>query len=240
MTMMTTKTETILRSASHLRGYGLAAKDGSIGRIDDTYFDDQHWCLRYFVADTGNWLNKRLVLIAPVACGHPDWDKKSIPVDLSRDQVANSPEADLAKPVSKRYEVDLHAYYGWPLPWPTESDQPEDAGPLGNSHLRSTREVTSYAIKATDGEIGHVEDFIVEDRTWIIRYMVIDTRNWLPGRKVLVAPTWIASVDWPEGQVTVDLTRDAIRNGPRFDPAEPVNRAYESQLYDYYGRPRYW
>ena len=58
-------------------------------------------------------------------------------------------------------------------------------------HLRSANKVTGYRIGATDGDIGHVEDFIIDDETWEIRYMVVDTQNWWPGKKVLVAPQWI-------------------------------------------------
>jgi hypothetical protein len=107
-------------------------------------------------------------------------------------------------------------------------------------HLRSTREVIGYHIQARDGEIGHVEDFIADDQTWAIQYMVVDTRNWLPGRKVLIAPAWIEKVDWLERLVHVDLLRETIQNSPEFDPSAPVNRAYEVRLYDYYGRPKYW
>ena len=86
-----------------------------------------------------------------------------------------------------------------------------------------------------------MEDFIVEDHNWTIRYMIIDTRNWLPGgRKVLVSPTWIGSVDWLENKVKVDLTVEQIKQAPEYDPAAPVNRAYEVKLYDFYGRPKYW
>jgi hypothetical protein len=85
-----------------------------------------------------------------------------------------------------------------------------------------------------------VEDFIIDDATWTIRYIVIDTRNWLPGKKVLVHPDWIDSVSWPEARVKIDLTAEQVRNSPEYDPSAPVNREYEMLLYDYYGRPKYW
>jgi hypothetical protein len=111
----------------------------------------------------------------------------------------------------------------------------------GDPHLRSAKEVTGYRIHANDGEIGHVEDFIVDDQTWTLRYMIIDTSNWLPGsRKVLVSPTWIDSVDWLENKVDMDLTVDQIKQGPEYDPSEPINRTHEVRLYDFYGRPKYW
>jgi hypothetical protein len=108
------------------------------------------------------------------------------------------------------------------------------------TNLRSTEEVLGYDIQATDDAVGHVEDFIFDDETWIIRYIVVDTRNWLPGGKVLVSPEWIKSINWAKRTVSVDLNRHTIKNSPEFDPSQPVNRKYEIQLYDYYGRPVYW
>lgn len=110
----------------------------------------------------------------------------------------------------------------------------------GDSRLRSTREVEGYHIEASDGAIGHVQEFIVDDEEWIIRYVVIDTRNWLPGKKVLIAPEWIENIDWPSGKVQVARDRKTIKDSPEFDPARTVNREYETRLYDYYGRPKYW
>lgn len=110
----------------------------------------------------------------------------------------------------------------------------------GDPHLRSTKEVIGYYIEARDGDIGHVEDFIIDVESWAIRYMVVDTVNWWPGKKVVVAPQWIARVSWAESNVYVDLTRESIKNAPEYDPSAIVNREYENKLYDYYGRPKYW
>ena len=110
---------------------------------------------------------------------------------------------------------------------------------LSGSSLRSAREVTGYGIDASDGSIGHVEDLVAEEGTWAVRWLVVDTRNWLPGgRKVLVSPRWIAGIRWNENSVRVDLDRDSIKDSPVYDPTMPINRAYEERLYDYYGRPR--
>ena len=97
-----------------------------------------------------------------------------------------------------------------------------------------------YAIRAKDGDIGHVEDLIAGEGSWVIRYVAVDTCNWLPGRKVLIAPLWISDIEWSENKVTVDLTREQIEKSPEYDPAQPVNRSYEERLFDYYGRPKYW
>lgn len=108
------------------------------------------------------------------------------------------------------------------------------------AYLRSCKEVLGYHIQASDGEIGHVEDFICDDETWVMRYAVVDTRNWLPGKKVLLATWWINQVNWDSKKVAVDLSKDTIKNSPEYDPSAPVNRQYEEIFFDYYGRPKYW
>jgi hypothetical protein len=110
----------------------------------------------------------------------------------------------------------------------------------GDPHLRSAEAVSGYYVHASDGDVGHVEDFVIDDRDWAIRYMVVDTRNWLPGKKVLVAPEWIGEISWSNSTVQVSLSRRQIENSPEYDPSRPLERPYETSLYDYYGRPRYW
>lgn len=247
----------MLRSANILRGYALRARDGDIGKVDDFLFDDHSWAVRYLVVDTGNWLTGRKVLVLPAALDVPDWKTEVLTVKVTKQQIEDSPPLAADKPVSRQKEAELYRYYGWPIYWglgttsfysateqarlaeaTAEAEEKEMASKDPN--LRSMKEVVGYHIRATDGEIGHVEDFIVDDENWIIRYMVVDTRNWLPGRHVLVAPTWIENVAWDMRQVSVDLKRETIQHSPEFDPSLPVNREYEIRLYDYYGRPQYW
>jgi len=235
----------MLRSIKELRGYTIRATDGDVGKVRTFYFDDRFWTVRYLVADTGNWLVDRLVLLSPLALGEPDWDGKVFPVTLTTEQVENSPHISMDEPVSRQMEEELHNYYGWapywnPAAYASAPPMREEERRKGDPHLRSTREITGYHIQATDGQIGHVEDFVVEDGVWIIRYIVADTKNWLPGRKALVSPLWTREIDWAGRQVHVDLTQEEIRQSPEFDPSTPVNREYEVRLYDYYGRPRYW
>jgi hypothetical protein len=216
-----------------------------VGKVREFYFDDRFWIVRYLVADTGNWLVDRLVLLSPVSLGDPDWDEQVFPVTLTREQVEGSPRINTDEPVSRQMETELHGYYGWAPYWnaaayiaaplPRNADQRE-----GDPHLRSTREVIGYRIQATDGGIGHVDDFIVEDDIWTIRYLVIGTGNWLPGKRVLVSPGWTREVNWAGRRVSLDLFKGVIQDSPEFDPSAPVNREYEVRLYDYYGRPHYW
>ena len=248
----------MLRSAKELRDYVLSAKDGHIGRSRDFLFDDSAWTIRYMVADTGKWLPKRKVLLSPISLGEPDWRSQLFPVNLTRNELERSPELNSDAPVSKEYERDWHEHFNWAPYWHGGGIWGAGAVPQALSkpstgktatmekietpahNLRSMHEVTGYHIEASDGEIGHVEDFIIDDMTWTVRYVVVDTKNWLPGKKVLVAPSWAREIDWADRKVYVDVSRDRIKESPEFDPGEPVNREYETKLYDYYGRPAYW
>jgi len=234
----------------------LDALDGEIGRCKDFLFDDRNWIVRYMVADTGKWLSGRRVLISPISLGRPDWRSGRLSVKLSREKIEGSPPLETERPVSREYEIRWFDYFGWPYYWlgpgawgaaPNPSDlyeqqqeaEPESIDPEEN-HLRSTSEVIGYSIDAKDGEIGHVEDFLVDEETWTLRYLVVDTRNWLPGRKVLVATDWAGDIDWHEKKVHVALDRGQIKDSPEYDPSVPPDREFEAALHNYYGFPPYW
>ncbi len=94
--------------------------------------------------------------------------------------------------------------------------------------------------QATDGQIGHVEDFIIDDETWAIRYLIIDTQNWLPGKKVLLSPRWIESVSWDESKVFVSISRKAVEQSPEYTEESLLTREYETGLHKHYNRQGYW
>lgn len=238
-----------------LKGFTLGAQDGDIGKTKDAYFDDAAWGLRYLVVDTGKWLPKRKVLIAPAALDGVQLGDRRIAVSLTREQIENSPSIAADQPVSRQHEVDLLQYYGWApywgggfvgafpaaLPTALDADESEDAEDEDHDpHLRSAEEVRGYHLEASDGSLGHVDDFILGTDDWVIRYLVIDTRNWLPGRKVLVAVPWVARVDWHAHRVGCDLGRAQIESGPAYDPGTPISRPYEQRLYAHFGRTGYW
>jgi hypothetical protein len=249
----------MLRRCHALLGYQLGATDGEIGTARDFYFDDATWAVRYLVADTGYWLTGRLVLISPHALKAPDDESKTLPVSLTRNQIEESPPITADQPVSRQYEREYYRYYGWPVYWAgpalwgpgphpiyyapvreKEESIPEAATEEGDPHLRSMQEVTDYQIEALDGAIGHANDFIIDDRNWAVRYLVVDTRNWLPGKKVLIAPQWVEKVNWDRSSISVDLAQETIRNAPEFDESSPISRAYESALHEHYSREGYW
>jgi len=245
----------------HVKDFSIHAVDGKIGSVADIYFDDETWAIRYLVVDTGGWLGGRQVLISPISVVQTDWAAKQLNVSLTKLQVENSPNLDTHQPVSRQHEAAFLGYYGYPYYWggpylwgpafyPAGLASPisASAGAIANqvqresqdSHLRSTEAVAGYDIEATDGEIGHVDGFIVDDEDWAIRYMEVATRNWLPGKKVLVSPAWIERVSWAESKVYVGLSREAIKDGPEYIESRPITREYENRLYFHYGRPPYW
>lgn len=257
----------MLRDMKKMQGFTIQATDGEIGKVHDFYFEDQTGMVRYLVVDTGGWLSEQLVLIAPEAIGQPDRTQKKLPVNLTKVQIENSPTIGIDQPVSRQMETHLRDYYGWDPYWqmtlannPWQSmgaPAPDREGQLGqqalsqegvavptleaqDSHLRSSEEVIGYHIQAEDGEIGHVETFLVDEEDWRIRYLVVDTRNWLPGNKVLVAPEWMDHIDWAERKVHVNLTRQQIKSSPTYEDTKPVSREYEKEIYKHYGYRGYW
>lgn len=223
------------RSLNELIGFSIAASDGEVGTVDDFYFDDHYWTVRYLVVRTGNWLVGRRVLLSTVALDPPNWMENSLPVRLTREKVRNSPEVDLEKPVSRQKEIDLHQYYGWSPYWDgfgtpqgslaylrAAAEKEERERRLSDPHLRSAREVTHYAVQARDETAGALEDLIFDDQTWAIQYLVVDIGNWLAGRQVLLTPQWVKDIAWELGRVKVDLSRETIENSPEYDPETPV------------------
>jgi len=249
----------MLRSLKSILSYRISAKDGEVGKIKDFLFDDESWMIRYLEVDIGAWLVGRRVLLSPHVLGQPDWRQAVVPVDLTKGQVESSPEIDTEQPVSRQREIALHQHYGWPYYWvaggvwpvpmtPPQAPVPDFEivhepldGERGDPHLQSMHDVLGYHIHATDGSIGHLDDIITDTDAWGIRYLVVDTHNWVPGKKVLLSPQWLVGpIVWQDSVVEVSMTREEIRNSPEYEPSAPVNLKYESRLYDYYGRPGYW
>ena len=224
-------------------GYRIQATDGDLGKVNDFFFDDETWTIRYMVAETGSWLLERKVLVSLFALGKPQWESKAFLVNLTTAQIRNSPDIDTKRPVNRQHEIQLHEYYQWPYYWPGVSGgtfgitpQPLFDTPLlqepsvsdrhDNPHLRSIRQVVDYHIHATDGEIGHVEDFIVDDKNWALHHLVVDIGNWLPGRKVLISPKKIKSVNWADSSVYLNISRESVKNSPEFEPSRVIHRDF--------------
>jgi hypothetical protein len=253
----------MLRSISSLKGLTVNAIDGEIGSVYDVYFDAVRWTVRYFVVDTGTWLSGRRVLVSPMSLRSPEVVGDRLDVGLSRTQVEQSPSWDTDKPVSRQHEVAHARHYDYPYYWvgparwglgwdpvvgmaaeprpsPVEEEMLARERENADPNLHGARDVIGSYVEAADDDVGHVDDLLVDERTWAIRYIVVDTQNWLPGRKVLIAPTWIKTVSWEDSKVHVDLRRAEVEAAPEYDPTVPMERAHETRLYEHYRRPKYW
>ncbi|OQW32302.1 MAG: hypothetical protein A4E19_19950 [Nitrospira sp. SG-bin1] len=239
-----------VRDIAKLTLYG---HDGPVGTAQELYFDDQHWTVRYLVVRTGGWLLGRDVLIAPIAIEGIDDTDASMRIGLNNKQIEQAPSIESTRPISRRYEEAYYKHFRWapywqpdttvwgsPIPYSDTSamdhDEPLRTDSPEQSHLRSSSEVTGYGIHAKDGEIGHLEDLVVDDEDWIVRYVEVDTGNWLPGKKVLVQSGRIQQIDWPSRSVTMSLTRHAIESAPAYDPSKLITPDYEVRLFKHYGR----
>jgi len=243
----------MLHSAKKLDGMKVVAVDGEVGKVIDVYFDDEKWVIRHLVVDAGGWLTGRKVLLSPISVSGADWSGGLLRVELSREQIQNSPGLDTQKPVSRQHESDLYEHYGYPDYWsgpylwgyailptllenrPMEDperrarrDRMEREG--NDIHLRSYREVVGYHIHAQDHTIGHLEDLLIDQGDWSIRLAVIDPRNWWPGKHVLLSTEYIQRVSWEDKEVYVKLTRGQIESSPEYD-AQMAALAGGSGLY---------
>ena len=216
----------MLTNTTHLKNFAIRALDGELGTVDEFYFDDETWGIRYLtVNNTGGWLTGKTVLISPISIIRTDWQARQLDVSLTKKQVENSPDIDTHKPVSRQHEAIYLGYYGYnsywggpyiwgpslapgnlAVPYSTQATADRLHQQSADSHLRSSNAVTGYHIDASDGEIGHVNGFVMDDEAWAIRYIEVATRNWWPGKKVLVSPTWIERVSWADSRVYVALS----------------------------------
>jgi hypothetical protein len=117
-----------------------------------------------------------------------------------------------------------------------QAERREDVDP----HLRSAKAIMDYHIEATDGGIGHVRDLLLDEGTWAIRYLIVNTSAWWFGHQVLIAPQWIQDMSWLNTTMSVKLTRQAVKDSPAYDPATPLSRDYEVNLYRHHRRSGYW
>ncbi len=253
----------MLRNASAVSGYAIIASDGHLGTVSDFLFDDTTWLIRWLVVETGNWLSGRKVLLPAFALGHLNLERREFSVRLTRQQVKDSPDIDTERPVSRQMETGIYDYYGWspywasgadmggwgygygygggavaPFPSPGSSRREVNIVAARRSdddpHLRSTEAISGYHIHAKDGEIGHVEDVLIEEADWSIHYLIVDTKNWWPGKKVLVSPRSVREIDWADNLVNIDLDRQKVKDGPAYDSSLTVDRAYEQHFHNYY------
>lgn len=240
-----------------LKSFSLRATDGIIGEVEEMFVSDERWVVRYVIVRTGGWLDREHVLISPLALDVPNGPARAIPVSLTREQVRNAPTADSKRTVSRENEVKYHDYYGWPYYWVggpmwgpfmtpgelarAEVKKAKEAGSASDeskpsSRLRSTEEVRGYGFEGSDGGLGHIEDFVIDDTDWSARYLVIDTRNWWPGGKKVLLPTaLVREVSWDAQKVFGGVSRETVKSAPEYEESLPIPVAFEKLLAQHYG-----
>ncbi len=251
----------MLKNLAELRKLRIHAKDGDIGAVHSFLFDDASWTVRYLVVETSGWLTDRQVLISPMAISNVHWDAQKVELALTKKQIEDSPKIATDLPITRQHEVELVGHYGWPvywqslapeMPWyfdvsnherlasmklrPHDSIEVEGYDP----HLHSTKSVVGYRIHTTDGFLGLVEGFVADDRSWMIRYMVIDATDQLSGKKVIVGINWIETINWNDREVNVSITKDAYTDCPEYNPEGTIDREFEVKVHEQVCKPKYW
>jgi hypothetical protein len=253
----------MLIEASTLKGFTIAATDGSVGTVTDFLFDDESWTLRWVVVETGTWLSGRKVLLPVSVLGHPDTSARRFPVRLTMATVKDSPAIDTHKPVSRQHEERMYSHYNMSPYWGNGFYMGGYGGWIGGMseahyadsrlrqdtldakrnrqrhqdddlHLRSIDAVTGYDLLATDGSIGHVEGFLIDDADWTIHFLTVDTKNWWPSKHVLISPRSAKNVSWAENLVNLDVDRKTVMDSPTYDPSVPVDAAFEARMARHY------
>jgi hypothetical protein len=229
----------MLHLAHKIAGTVIQGSDGDIGTLEDFYFEEDRWTVRYLLVDTGKWFSGKRVLISPMSV-QDGWGKAGVKVGLTKDQVWNSPEFNDGDALSRTSETNVLSYYGYPDYWGAASiwgnfDSPtalaagaasvKAATPVAPAsgidpearHLRSIKKSTGYHLHARNGEIGHVDDFLIGEDSWRIRYLLVDTSNWIGGRSVIVAAEMVEGIDKDSGKLYVAADRESIKRSPELE-----------------------
>ena len=245
----------MLFAITGLLGCPVKAGDGHVGSVEDFLFDDRSWKVRWMEVDTGHWLPGRQVLIHPSAIAPLDLalpvkrvlpmmstgDTLVVSIRLTKQQIEASPDARQDEPVTKQMETAAQLLE--PMIFSEtaarQAADMESHRSEGDPHLRSVVSVNGYRVHATDGDLGHVENFLADDVNWDIRYLVIATRDWWPGKRVQLAPFAVKDIAWSEHRINVNVTRDQVKSSPAWDPLALADHVGEQKLHRHFGWPGY-
>ncbi len=231
----------MLLVVSALKGYAIEASDGRIGAVNDVLFDDETWKMRWLVIETGTWLNERKVLVHPSAIGQADHERQELRVTLTKAQVKGSPDIFQGQPVSRQMEAHLFDYYGWDRYWGSSYfGAGAIASPLSSPPYFGAGAINEAAGAEAGPDSGdpHLRS-VAAVAAWDIRYLIVDTRNWWPGKHVLVSPYAVREISWSDRLIRLGVARDQVKASPPWDPADMIDEAYEKRLHGHYGWPGY-
>jgi hypothetical protein len=247
--------ESMLINTKDLNKYPIKSSDGYPGTISDYYFDDLFWNIQYLIIETEQLLRDQTVLLSHIALGDLDTENQQLSVRLSLEDLEKVKHRDQNVLESEAGDKKIVEILKWPrsrlnikllkqteleslminmMPHKSHSTQQNDP------HLRSRNEFLGYTILAKNKEIGYVDDFIIETDNWSIRFLIIDTHNWLSdGDNVLISPAWIEKIKWKDHLIHIDLKKEIIKDSPPYDRSKPPDEDYESKLFKYYDSRRF-
>ncbi len=236
----------MLRTARTLKNYKLECIDGELGKAKEFHFDTQCWIVRYLIAETGSWLAGRKILISPHAMDSIRREDQHIFIDLNKNQIKDAPLLYNNHPISREFEEENCRYYDWPIYWHSQSfgeQQPrlrnrnydqwnecKHDNIVCDIRLRSTLEINDFHIQTLDNDIGHIEDFIIDDAAWVIRYLIVSIRSGWPEYRVLIPPQWINRISDTEGKVFVSFNRESFDQMQEYTEESLLNLNYETEL----------
>ena len=208
----------MLHELKALIGSPVIATDGETGSVRTFLFDDQSWKVSCLVVDVGGWLKRRDVVLPVAALEQPNWANKTCCARLTRKQLHDSPVLDTEKPVSRQQEIAMREYWGPLACWVNDeiflSSIPAGAKypvhTVEDSHLRSTADMLGYEVSATDGAVGILEGFVMDEASWHLGYLDVKSGDWLQNRSVLVPTRWVQSVSWADFRVNLHHTKTGI------------------------------
>jgi sporulation protein YlmC with PRC-barrel domain len=235
-----------------------------IARVEDIYFDNASWNIKYFVCRVGHLIQKKDVLIGVNSILEIDPIKRSIRTNFTEGEIASCPDKDEHKPISRLHEERLQSYFGWSPYWgqtvipsigtfgyanpvqPNATPHPAYENELNipveqrtsysheDANLLSLNEISGYHIEASDGSIGHAADWFIDTSNWEIAYLMIDTRNWLPGKKVAVDKAWVNDITWHDRMIRVELNKEEIGDSPEYHGEKILDRDFINNLSNYH------
>ncbi len=214
----------MLWDAASIRGYAVVASDGVSGTVGDFIFEDGGWTIKWLVVDTGAWFSGRRLFVPVAAFGHPDPETREFSLDLTLAQLANCPDGDVAE----LRDAGTGAHF-------IQGEVDEGRSPHAGPHYRSLAVLSEASIEATDGDVGHAEDFLIDARDWQVKYLVVHASNWWFGEKILISTHVITGIDTMRNILKIDASRQFVKDGARFSPEQTVDGAFDESFETYFG-----
>ncbi|PSL50806.1 PRC-barrel domain protein [Salsuginibacillus halophilus] len=252
----------MLFEAKKLRNFGVITSDGELGKIDDVYMDEDQWVIRYLVVNRKPLLPGGKVLVSPIAVERMDINGQTIHLNVTKEELEEAPGKEEAEPITRKKELELHHHFGYGYYWPAQGmwgsfpyphqlrveaphhQRPQELPNEEEIKVRSLKEMTGdwsgYDVEGSDGDIGTIDDVIVEDDTWNIRYISVDTGRLFSTGHAVLSSSWILHTEDEEKKVRVKMARHEVQAAPEYVPGQPLDREFEERLFDHYDQEKYW